>query len=163
MRLVADIAIVIHRVTTLRGRLPIAPTILHVLAAGAGLLLFAGLWTPGREHLWRSLRCGTPSRNLEIRGPILCWEPSVPPWHCSDLVLGRSMLTFLDGNASTLQIEGVRSHTSFELVRTYSRRVALPIRYGVHGDSIWGCPQTGLVPQSMKRIKGSNKRAPFLN
>src|SRR6267378_3176973 len=105
---------------------------------------------PSREHLWRSLRCGTPSRNLEIRGLISCWEPSVSLWRCSDLVLGRSMLTFLDGNASTLPIEGVRSHTSFELVLTYPKRVALPFRYGVHGDSIWGCPHTGLVPQSTK-------------
>jgi len=46
MRLVAGIAIVVHGFTTLRGGLPIAPAILHVLAVGAGLLLFAGLWTP---------------------------------------------------------------------------------------------------------------------
>jgi putative oxidoreductase len=46
MRLVAGIAIGVHGVTTLRGELPIAQAILQVLAVGAGLLLFAGLWTP---------------------------------------------------------------------------------------------------------------------
>jgi uncharacterized membrane protein YphA (DoxX/SURF4 family) len=46
MRLVVGIAIVVHEVTILRGTLPIAPALLHVLAVGAGLLLFAGLWTP---------------------------------------------------------------------------------------------------------------------
>jgi len=46
MRLVAGIALVVHGVTTLRGGPPIGPAILHVLAVGAGLLLFAGLWTP---------------------------------------------------------------------------------------------------------------------
>jgi putative oxidoreductase len=46
MRLVAGTAIVVHGVTALRGGPPIAPFILNVLAVGAGLLLFAGLWTP---------------------------------------------------------------------------------------------------------------------
>jgi putative oxidoreductase len=46
MRLVAGIALVVHGVTTLRGWTPIGATILQVLAAGAGILLLAGLWTP---------------------------------------------------------------------------------------------------------------------
>ena len=46
MRLVAGIALVAHGITTLRGGPPIGPAILDVLAAGAGTLLLAGLWTP---------------------------------------------------------------------------------------------------------------------
>jgi putative oxidoreductase len=46
MRLVAGIALVVHGVPTLRGETAIGAVILHVLAVGAGLLLFAGLWTP---------------------------------------------------------------------------------------------------------------------
>src|ERR1700730_12475731 len=63
------------------------------------------------------------------------------------------MPAFLDGSASTLQIEGVRSHTSFELVLTYAKDIALPSRYGVHGHSIWGCPQTGRSPQCAVRTE----------
>jgi hypothetical protein len=48
------------------------------------------------------------------------------------------MLAFLDGSALTFEIEGVRSHTSFELVLTYFKRVFLPPRYGAHRDSILG-------------------------
>ncbi len=46
MRLVAGIALVVHGVTTLRGETAIGAAILPVLAAGAGILLLAGLWTP---------------------------------------------------------------------------------------------------------------------
>jgi putative oxidoreductase len=46
MRLVAGIAMVVHGVSALRGGLPMAPSISHMLAISAGLLLFAGLWTP---------------------------------------------------------------------------------------------------------------------
>jgi len=71
----------------------------------------------------------------------------VPPWHCSDLALGRWMRDFLDGNASTFETERVSSHTSFGLVLLYFKGAFLPSRYGVHGDSIWGCAQTGPAPQ----------------
>ena len=46
MRLVAGIALVAHGVTALRGETTIGAAILYVLAAGAGILLLAGLWTP---------------------------------------------------------------------------------------------------------------------
>ena len=46
MRLVAGIALVLEGVMWLRGGTAIGAAILHVLAAGAGILLLAGLWTP---------------------------------------------------------------------------------------------------------------------
>src|SRR6266403_493347 len=60
-----------------------------------------------REYSWRSLHCGTAFHNLEIRGVVSCWEPSVLPWPCSDRVLGRSMPAFLDGSASAFEIGSV--------------------------------------------------------
>jgi transcriptional regulator with GAF, ATPase, and Fis domain len=63
------------------------------------------------------------------------------------------MLTCLDGNASALRIEKVRSETPLKLVLPYPKGVARQFQYDVHGDSIWRCPHTGLVPQSMKRIR----------
>jgi len=42
------------------------------------------------------------SRNLEIRGVASCWEPQVPPWHCYDLAVARSMRDCLDGSGSGL-------------------------------------------------------------
>jgi putative oxidoreductase len=85
MRLVAGIAAVVHGVTTLRGGLPIAPAILHVLAVGAGLLLFAGLWTPVAGALvaiialwntfsqpadpWPNIMLGTLGAALALLGP----------------------------------------------------------------------------------------------
>src|SRR4029077_10746769 len=105
-----------------------------------------GYGRPSRECLWRSLRCGRPPRILEIRRVASCWELLVPPWHCSDPAVGRSMRAFLDGSASTFEIEGIKSPT-FELVPTPCKRAFLLFRYGVHGDSIWGCPHTGLAPQ----------------
>jgi putative oxidoreductase len=46
MRLVAGIALVLEGVMSLRGGTAIGAAILHVLGAGAGILLLAGLWTP---------------------------------------------------------------------------------------------------------------------
>jgi uncharacterized membrane protein YphA (DoxX/SURF4 family) len=46
MRLVAGIALIVHGFTRLRGGPGIESAILHILAAGAGILLIAGLWTP---------------------------------------------------------------------------------------------------------------------
>jgi uncharacterized membrane protein YphA (DoxX/SURF4 family) len=79
MRLVAD------GVTTLRGKLPIAPTTLHGLAFGAGLLLFVGLWTPIAGALvaiialwntfsqpgdpWPNILLGTLGAALALLGP----------------------------------------------------------------------------------------------
>ena len=46
MRLVAGIALVVQGVTSLRGGTSTETTTLHMLGAGLGILLIAGLWTP---------------------------------------------------------------------------------------------------------------------
>ena len=103
MRLVAGIAIVVHGFTTLRGGLPIAPAILHVLAVGAGLLLFVGLWTPIAGALvaiialwntfsqpgdpWPNIMLGTLGAALALLGPggwsvdarLFGWKRIYPP------------------------------------------------------------------------------------
>ena len=103
MRLVAGIAIVVHGVTTLRGGLPIASAILHVLAVGAGLLLFVGLWTPIAGALvaiialwntfsqpgdpWPNIMLGTLGAALALLGPgawsvdarLFGWKRIDPP------------------------------------------------------------------------------------
>jgi hypothetical protein len=81
----------------------------------------------------------------------------VPPWHCSDLALGRWMRDFLDGNASTFETERLKSHTSFGLVLLHFKWVFLPFRYGVHGGSIGGCPRTALALQYAQRTKRCSK------
>jgi putative oxidoreductase len=85
MRLVAGIALVVHGVPTLRGETAIGAVILHVLAVGAGLLLFAGLWTPIAGALvavialwnafsqpgdpWTNIMLGTFGAALALLGP----------------------------------------------------------------------------------------------
>jgi hypothetical protein len=54
------------------------------------------------------------------------------------------MLAFLDGSASTFEIERVRSYTPFELVFASSEWVFPLFRYGVRGDSFWGRPEKEL-------------------
>jgi putative oxidoreductase len=46
MRVVAGIALVFQGVTVLQGGTAVATAVLHVIAAGAGILLVVGLWTP---------------------------------------------------------------------------------------------------------------------
>jgi putative oxidoreductase len=46
MRLVAGITLVSRGIIVLRGEPQLGSTILHVLSAGAGIFLLAGLWTP---------------------------------------------------------------------------------------------------------------------
>lgn len=46
MRLVAGIAVIARAVAILWGGPKLGPAMLQVLAAGVGLLLLAGLWTP---------------------------------------------------------------------------------------------------------------------
>ncbi len=103
MRVVAGIAIAVHGVMTLRGGLPIAPAILHVLAVGAGLLLFVGLWTPIAGALvaiialwntfsqpgdpWPNIMLGTLGAALALLGPgawsvdahLFGWKRIDPP------------------------------------------------------------------------------------
>jgi uncharacterized membrane protein YphA (DoxX/SURF4 family) len=103
MRLVAGIAIVVHGVMTLRGGIPIAPAILHVLAVGAGLLLLVGLWTPIAGALvaiialwntfsqpgdpWPNIMLGTIGAALALLGPgawsvdahLFGWKRIDPP------------------------------------------------------------------------------------
>jgi uncharacterized membrane protein YphA (DoxX/SURF4 family) len=103
MRLVVGIAIVVHGVPTLRGGLPIAPAILHVLAVAAGLLLLAGLWTPMAGALvaiialwntfsepgdpWPNILLGTLGAALALLGPggwsvdsrLFGWKRIDPP------------------------------------------------------------------------------------
>jgi uncharacterized membrane protein YphA (DoxX/SURF4 family) len=46
LRLAAGVALIDRGVTNLWGGLPTGPAVVHVVATGAGILLFAGLWTP---------------------------------------------------------------------------------------------------------------------
>jgi hypothetical protein len=153
MRLVIGIGLVVRGIIELQSAPPISLAVIHVLATGAGILLLAGLWTPiagalvAILALWHAF-------SLEIRGAISCWEPSVPPWPCSDRAPGPSMPAFLDGNASSLPTERVRSPTSLVLVLTHFKRVFLPVLYGVHGDSIWGLS----ADESASRIRAVKQR-----
>jgi len=103
MRLVVGIAIVVRGVTILRGGLPIAPALLHVLAVGAGLLLLVGLWTPIAGALvaiialwnafsqpgdpWPNILLGTLGAALALLGPggwsvdarLFGWKRIEPP------------------------------------------------------------------------------------
>ena len=85
MRLVAGIALVVEGVISLRGGTSIGAAILHVLGAGAGILLLAGLWTPiagvlvallalwqAFSHpgdLWCYILLGTLAAALAMLGP----------------------------------------------------------------------------------------------
>jgi len=46
MRVVAGITLVFQGVTEFHGGTAVITAVLHVIAAGAGILLVAGLWTP---------------------------------------------------------------------------------------------------------------------
>jgi uncharacterized membrane protein YphA (DoxX/SURF4 family) len=46
MRLVVGIALVVRRISELQSAQPMSLAVIHVLAIAAGILLFAGLWTP---------------------------------------------------------------------------------------------------------------------
>jgi uncharacterized membrane protein YphA (DoxX/SURF4 family) len=46
MRLVAGAGLIVQTITALRGSPPVVLATLDVLAAAAGILLLAGLWTP---------------------------------------------------------------------------------------------------------------------
>ena len=85
MRLVASIALVLEGVMSLRGGTSIGAAILHLLGAGAGILLLAGLWTPIAGVLvailalwqafshpgnpWSCIMLGTLGAALALLGP----------------------------------------------------------------------------------------------
>ena len=85
MRLVVGIALVVRSVMELQHGLQIGPVMLHVLAAGAGILLLAGLWTPIAGALvaimelwcaflhpqdpWTNILLGTVGAALALLGP----------------------------------------------------------------------------------------------
>ena len=85
MRFVAGIELVVYGVTTLRAETAIGAAILHVVAAGAGILLLAGLWTPVAGTLvaaieiwkiflhpadpWTCILLGTLGAALAMLGP----------------------------------------------------------------------------------------------
>jgi hypothetical protein len=115
MRLVVGIALVVRRIIELQSAPPISLAVIHVLAIAAGILLLAGLWTPIAGVLlaiieiwsafthphdpWSYILLGTLGAALarSVRAP----GPSTP--------------AFLDGSASTFEIERIKSPTTFEL------------------------------------------------
>jgi putative oxidoreductase len=66
MRLAAGIDLVLHAVIALLGAPPMGPALLHASAAGLGILLLAGLWTPiagalaALHALWQVFSSGHP-------------------------------------------------------------------------------------------------------
>jgi len=66
MRLAAGIDLVLHAVMALLGGPPMGPALLHASAAGLGILLLAGLWTPiagalaAFHALWQVFSSGHP-------------------------------------------------------------------------------------------------------
>jgi len=71
MRLVAGIVLVLEGVMSLRGGTAIGAAILHVLGAGAGILLFAGLWTPIAGTVVTLLELWSVSQAGDLRNHIL--------------------------------------------------------------------------------------------
>jgi uncharacterized membrane protein YphA (DoxX/SURF4 family) len=85
MKLVAGIALVVEGVMSLRGGTSIGAAIVHLLAAGAGILLLVGLWTPIAGVLvailalwqafshpvnpWSCIMLGTLGAALALLGP----------------------------------------------------------------------------------------------
>jgi uncharacterized membrane protein YphA (DoxX/SURF4 family) len=85
MRIVVGIALVVRSIMELRHWLQIGPVMLHALAAVAGILLLAGLWTPIAGALvaimelwctflhpqdpWTNILLGTVGAALALLGP----------------------------------------------------------------------------------------------
>jgi uncharacterized membrane protein YphA (DoxX/SURF4 family) len=85
MRLVAGIALVLEGVVSLRDGVLGEAAVLHVIEAGAGILLLAGLWTPIAGVLaailallqalshpgdsWHCIMLGTLGAALALLGP----------------------------------------------------------------------------------------------
>ena len=116
MRLVVGIALVVRRIIELQSAPPIS---MDALAIAAGILLLAGLWTPIAGVLLTIIEIWCAfTHPHDPWSYILLGTLGAAPWHSSALAPGRSMLAFLDGSASTFEIERVRSHTSFGLVLT---------------------------------------------
>ena len=84
MRLAAGIDLVLHAVMALLGGPPMGPALLHASAAGLGILLLAGLWTPiagalaaltalwhffSSGHPWHCIMMATLCAALALIGP----------------------------------------------------------------------------------------------
>jgi hypothetical protein len=85
MRLVGGIGLVVRGAVLLGGGPPSGPALPHVLAAGAGVFLLAGLWTPiagvlvaviglwiafsQGSDVWASILLGTLGAALALLGP----------------------------------------------------------------------------------------------
>jgi hypothetical protein len=147
MRLVVGIALVVRRMIELQSAPPISLAVIHVLAMASGILLLAGLWTPiagvllAIIEIWGAFAHPHDPWSYILLGTFGAALP------CSDRELGPSTRVFLDGSASTFEVERIKSPTTFELVPSPRKRAFLLFQYGVYGDSIWGCPQAGPAPQ----------------
>lgn len=104
MRLVAGIAVIARAVAILWGGPKLGPAMLQVLAAGVGLLLLAGLWTPIAGALMAVIYIWDIFSNRRICRQRFCWGPFVLPLRCLVPALGRLMPVCLGGNASTFAI-----------------------------------------------------------
>jgi hypothetical protein len=137
MRLVAGIALIVEGVMSPRVGTAIGAAILHVLGAGAGILLLAGLWIPIMGTVvtllelwsvfsqagdpWIHILLGTLGAALALLGP--------GGWSVDAYLFGWKRIDLREKSYN-------RSHTPFELVLTYFKRLFLLFRYSVHGDSI---------------------------
>jgi hypothetical protein len=107
MRVVAGLALVVHALAALRGGVLTAAASVHLIAASAGVLLIAGLWTPVVGALvalleiwnafsdagdpWNSILLGTLGASLALLGPG-AW--SVDAW-----LFGWKRIDFRNGQS----------------------------------------------------------------
>jgi hypothetical protein len=109
MRLVAGAALVIDAVNSVLLEPPLGSTIQHVVAAGAGVLLFLGFWTPIAGALVSVL--GTLGRLLAIWGsldPCPAGDARRGPGSARSRCLVRRCTFFLAGSASTSVTTGTK-------------------------------------------------------
>ena len=152
MRLVAGFTLAEQGVVGLRGEPQLERVILSVLAAAAGILLIAGLWTPsqGRSRRWLSYGAafsqpGDPLTHV-LLGTLGAAVALVGPG------AGRSTLAFLYGSVSTSEIGRASvNHPvgDFSLPQRFSRSRDVVDRV----ISMQGWPQAGVAPQLARRYE----------